>query len=66
MVMFILYYLYSNISKSQAGDPESVTDHYGAEDFVIYSYILGIPFAGISWIFHYNPYDFAVCHICLC
>ena len=52
--------------KSQAGDPESVTDHYGAEDFVIYSYILGIPFAGISWIFHYNPYDFAVCHICLC
>ena len=52
--------------KSQAGDPESVPDHYGAEGFVIYSYILGIPFAGISWIFHHNPYDFAVCHICLC
>ena len=45
---------------------KSVPDHYGAEDFVIYSYILGIPFAGISWIFHHNPYDFAVCHICLC
>ena len=42
------------------------TKSYGAEDFVIYSYILGIPVAGISWIFHYNPYDFAVCHICLC
>ena len=52
--------------KSQTGDPESVPHHYGAEFCYLQLHTGYTVRCRISWMFHYSPYDFAVCHICLC